>query len=77
MQLALWRLLLDEELPGFIRDALTIADLSASQDTAARALRRAACGLVEAFGLTLAEAAELMAVEVGFPGCFEPRLRAA
>jgi hypothetical protein len=59
MQLFFWRLLLDEELAPRVRGALTIADRSSSQDVVRQALKMAARGLVEAYGLTAAEAGEL------------------
>jgi len=59
-ELGIWRLLLDESLPPRVRDALTIADRTASPELSIRARRVAAAGLVEAFHLSFAEAAELV-----------------
>lgn len=63
MELSIWKMLVDAALPRPVRDLLTIADHAGSNDLSKRARRRAACGLMEAYGLTAAEAAELMAVE--------------
>ena len=78
MQLAFWPLLRDEDLPAAVRQALAIANFAASSEVADQARRRAACGLMDTYGLTPAEAAELMAVEAArLPCVFRPTRRAA
>ena len=60
MDLGTWRLLLDDDLPPRVREALTIADRSASAEQARLARTHAANALVDAFALSVREACELM-----------------
>ena len=64
MELGIWRLLLDENLPPRLREALTIADRSASPELSRRARSLAAEQLRQAYCLTVADVASLMDLEL-------------